>query len=229
MKQIGGEMNRSYSSISDRIGQLKREDITHTKEKNKMNLWTTEEDALLSEKYQQGLSGRMISQFFPERTYGAVRVRLTKLSLTTCSRPKAVRKLKYTDEFIRRFIDLRLKGTKTYAELAVDLNCSVGVLEQLWMNQCVSKMSTEEQESVRLQYRWTPEEIKHLLELHHRGMMIGDVILQFPSKSGPAVLNKIKREGLQFPGSNSKKRSIAAFKLAEPSAASDRDGAKSEE
>jgi len=223
--QIGAELNRSYSSISDRIGRLKREDITHTKEKNKVNSWTTEEDALLSEKYQQGLSRKQISQLFPERTYNAVSIRFTRLM----GRQRAAQKPKHSDEFVQRLIDLRLKGGKTYAELAVDLNCSQRTLEELWTKHCVSKLSTEEQESIRLQYKWTPQEMKHLLELHHRGMMIRDVTLQFPSKSASAIVNKINREGLRFPGRNIKKRSIAAFKFARPSATSGKDGAESED
>lgn len=165
----------------------------HTKEKRKRNSWTAEEDALLLEKFEQGLNRKQVTDLLPGRTYSGVNTRLLRMMRSAAHSHEELlngssrRKLKYTDVFIGRFMDLR------------------------------------QQESLRAQQSWTAEETKHLLELQRRGTMVDDVFLQFPSRSHNAVHSKITREHLQFPGRNPRKRLIVPFKPFESSAASEKD------
>ena len=226
MHQIAAELNRSYSAVDQHIRVLKHEAATHTKEEktlNRRDRWSVEEDALLLEKFKQGLTLNEITTFFPGRTFRAVSSHLPKVKAAVYA-PQ--RNLFYTDEFIQRFIDLRLKEAKTFHEMAVDLNCSPAALTSLWSKRVRPILSKEELNAINLQTKWTPGEMKHLLELQHRETTIDDAALQFPSKSRRAVYTKIHRERLRFPGEPTRKRSIAAFRPAKPSAATEKDESK---
>ena len=137
---------------------------------------------------------------------------------------------KYTDASIQRIIDKRVKEGKSMHEIAVDLNHSPRMLKELWITRCRPIMSKEELNASHIQSHWTPEEMKHLLDLQHRGAHIEDVKLQFPSKSPKAIRFKIHREFLRFPGIIFRPpQSVTAFKLVEPSAAaSEKDESKLE-
>ena len=231
MNQIAAELDRKHSSVDSRIEALKRGAATHTKDKEKVKFWSAEENALLLEKHAQGLTRKEIACFFPKRSYESVRRHLTHMLFALHGQEGLVRpgQSKLTDALIQRFIDLRLKSAKTYAEIAVELNYPKNGLGSLWKRQCIPILSQEARDFVYSQNNWSRAEIKHLFELHDRGMVFDDVMLQFPSKSVKSVQAKIRREDLQFDGRVRRKRSVTAFKLAGPSAASDRDGAESEE
>jgi hypothetical protein len=234
LQKMSSEFNRSHASIDGRIRILKHEALTHTKEKRSCHLWSAEEDAWLLEKFEQGLSRKEITNLLPGRTYPSVRARLRAVRLAAYGREALLndsskRKLKYTDAFIQRFKDLRLKEAKTFAEIAVDLNCVGAPLKEIWGTRIRPWLSEEERKTIHAQNNWTPEETKHLWELQRRGIMVDDASLQFPSRSRHSVHCKITREYLQFPGRKQRLRPITAFKPAEPSAASDKDGTQPEE
>lgn len=189
---------------------------------------------MLLEKFEQGMSRKELTNLFPGQTYGSVRGRLRTVRLAAygheelCSESLG-RRFKYTDVFVQRLKHLRLKEAKTFAEIAVDLNCASVPLKTLWTRRIRPFLSKEERESLHAQLNWTPEETKHLLELQHRGAMIDGVFLQFPSRSRHSVHCKITRSHLRFPGRHPRARPIKASKPAAPSAASGKDGIQSEE
>lgn len=111
-----------------RIRVLKHKAANHTKKKI-YTPWNVKEDALMLEKSEQGLTAKQITKLLPGRTFEAVSVHLCKVKAATYSRVQKTSK--YTDEFIQRFIDLRLKENKSYPEIAVDLNCSYDTLRKL--------------------------------------------------------------------------------------------------
>jgi hypothetical protein len=231
LQQIGAELNRSRSSLYPRIAKLKHEVVTPTKEKKGVNQWSDEEDALLLEKFDSGMNRKEIATFFPGRTYKAVECHLRRVLFAVYGREKLARHVtpKFTDEFIQRFIDLRLKGAKSVPEIAVELNHSQNCLEEIWSRRCLPLLSTEERDSIQRQTYWTPQEMKHLLELQDRGMTLADVVRQFPSKTYKSVIAKIAREHLQFPRRNYRTQFNPAFKLVKPSAASGKDESDPEE
>lgn len=232
-QQIGAELNRSHSSLDGRIRKIKLDAVSHTK-KSECKFWNAEEDALLLEKFEQGMSRKELTNLFPGQTYCSVRARLRTVRLAAYGHEELLneslwQRFKYTDMFIQRLKHLRLKEAKTFAEIAVDLNCASRPLKALWARRVRPFLSKEERESLHAQLKWTPEETKHLLELQHRGTMIDDVFLQFPSRSRHSVHCKITRSHLRFPGRLPRVRQITAFKPATPSAASGKDGIQSEE
>lgn len=229
--QIAVDLSRTYSSVENRLSALRREAVTHTKEKIKRNYWSVEEDKLLLEKSEQGLGRREIIHFFPERTCEAVWKRIPKVVAAAHGQEKSARpvKWKFTDEYLQRFIDLRLKEAKTIPEIAVDLNHSQGGLMRLWQRRCLPILSKEARDSIYSQNYWTPAETEHLIDLHARGTTYDDVLLQFPSKSRKSIQHKVTREHLRFPGRITRKRSIGAFRLVEPTASSGKDESQSEE
>lgn len=203
VRQIATELNRSHGAIESRIRALKHEAANHTKKKI-YNPWNVGEDALLLEKFEQGLTAKQITKFFPGRTDEAVSVHLCKVKAAAYGRVQKTSK--YTDEFIQRFIDLRLKEAKSYFEIADDLKCCHMTLHNLVPIRVLPILSKGELDAFCFRTRWSPEEMKHLLELQLRGTMFEDVILQFPSKSRDAIAKQISRECLYFPKKSSSSR-----------------------
>ena len=203
VRQIANELNRSYAAVDSRIVALKHEAAKHTKKKI-YTPWNVEENALMLEKTEQGLTTKQITPFFPGRTFAAVKARHCKVKAAAYSRVQNTSK--YTDEFIQRFIDLRLKENKSYPEIAVDLKCSLDTLRKLVPIRVLPNLSKAELNAFRFRTRWSPEEMKHLLELQLRGTMFEDVFLQFPSKSRDAVGLRISRDSLYFPKKSSSSR-----------------------
>ena len=172
-------------------------------EKATSYLWTAEEEALVQEKRRQGLSIYEIASYVPHRGYNAVKKHLKRLPSWPVSQRRGKQ---FTEEELQRIVETRLKEDKTYFEIAVEMECSLEMLETLWRTRCRDLVSKEMQESIRRHRHWTPSEEQHLQELHRRGKLnISDAALQFPSKSRGSVSKKIMRERLEFPKYYSRK------------------------
>jgi DNA-binding transcriptional MerR regulator len=178
--------DRNHMSVSLRLRALEcgaTGDLGH---------WTTQEDAILSEMRQKGMSHAEISKCLPGRSWAAVKNRVSYLVY-----PKGGKKRPYTAEDIQRIIDMRIKDYKGSVEIAKELNRSRASIEQFWKVTCSKLLTKEEAESLRLRDRWSENEVKRLWELHSRYMTRGDMALQFPSKSYDAVSSMMGRMGIK--------------------------------
>ena len=145
-----------------------------------------------------------------------------------CNQPQYRKKI--TEVEVQRIIELRLNEDKSCEEVASELGRTLLATRRIWRDQCLPLLSEEERNSFKRRYTWTPEENKHLLELHRRGnLRIVEVALQFPSKSLSAVQTKALRELMSFERPRHKKQSGSAPTVYEASAASDTNNAESGE
>jgi predicted transcriptional regulator len=154
--------------------------------------WTTQEDAILSEMRQKGMSHAEISKCLPGRSWAAVKNRVQYL---VC--PKGGKKRPYTAEDIQRIIDLKIKDFKGTVEIAKELDRSRASIEQFWKVTCSKLLTKEEAEKLRLRNRWSENEVKRLRELNSRYLTRRDMALQFPSKSYVAVSSMMGRMGMR--------------------------------
>jgi hypothetical protein len=197
ISRILSEMDgRTYGSIKNHLFEL--EYGPHPEERKKRRKWTAEELALLAEKQQQGLTARQIGQYFPDRTYTSIRTQWHCATSWPLTGPKRSRD--FTDEQIQRVTDMKLKEAKKTRDIAKELRCTPRAIEVLWQDQRNKTVSQDMRDFIAWHKFWTPDEVKHLLELHRRGTLcIRDIVLQFPSKTLKAVYSKCLRERLKFP------------------------------
>lgn len=188
--------NHSYSSCEVRL-RLLRAGI-QPEGKAERRRWTAEEDALLLEKYRQGLTHHQIAACFPDRNYFAVSRHTT--FLTSWTTPQSTDDLRdFTDAQIQRIIDMKLKEAKTLHEIALELKTSALRVVTLWRYQCAPRISQDMKDTLARRRVWTSHEAEHLLELHRRGTLCAkDAALQFPSKTFAAFKTKCIRERLVF-------------------------------
>jgi transposase len=191
--------DRSWSSIDNRVVALKKglalpDEVTGRKTRP----WSAEEDALLVEKLEQGLTPTRIASYFPHRSRASVDIHLRRLKLGPTTLRKKSNEL--PDGRVQRIIDMKLKEAKTFAQIGSELGLSLVQVAHLWRTQCTTTMSKETLDTFRSQRAWTSNEMKHLLELQSRGTLCTrDVALQFPSKTLIAVRIKSSRERVRFP------------------------------
>lgn len=191
-------MNRTFKAIQGRIRRI-RQGFVFRGEKRGVR-WSVEDDALLLEKHQQGLSLLSIASCFPGRHLESVRDHLQDMTSGVYDQRRKAQGLnqrwtEVTDVLIQRVIDLRLEEAKSLAEVALDLNCTPILVRYLWYKRRLPLLSQEARDTVHKRIHWTPEEMKHLTELHNRGTMKPrDIALHFPSKSHIAVRSKLQRE-----------------------------------
>lgn len=192
--------DRSYASITHRVTSLVngvplRDGVEGKKPQRP---WSVEENALMLEKMEQGLKTAGMISYFPDRSFNSVDMHALRLSLRPTAQVKKSDEL--PAELFQRIIDMRLKETKTIREIASELGLSHEKIDYLWETQCVKMLSKEMRDRIRWHRVWTPNETKHLTELHCRGTLsIKEATLQFPSKSLRAVATKASRERLLFP------------------------------
>jgi len=208
-KRITSEMDgRSYNSVHQRLTILEWRGLG---KKRKRQLWTAEEAALLREKKQQGLTPHQVLEFFLDRSLDSIRTRWQRATFWPLTGPK--RSQDFTEEQVQRVIHMRLEEAKTLLGIAEELNCTFTAIEVLWQDRCDSIVSQEARDSLLRQRLWTPQEVKHLSELHHRGTLCThDVALRFPSKTHQAIMNKSLREGLSFPRHSQEDKEFGAHK-----------------
>jgi transposase-like protein len=178
--------NRNHNSVSVRLKALE------CGAAGDLGRWTTQEDAILLEMRQKGMSHAEISKCLPGRSWNAVKTRCSYLVY-----PKAGKKRQYTAEDTQRMIDMRIKDYKGCVEIAKELNRSRASIEQFWRITCSKLLTKEEAESLRLRDRWSENEVKRLWELSSRYMTRWDMALQFPSKSYHAVFSMMGRMGIK--------------------------------
>lgn len=166
-------------------------------EPDRRRRWTPEEDALLQEKRQQGLSVTDIaSHSSSDRSYSSVAKRLQRLSTWPVSRRHIS---DFTGEDLQRVIEMRLKEAKTNEEIAHEMQCAPETAVNLWRYRCRRLISKETRDSIYWQTKWTPNEEEHLLELQRRGTMTcPDAALHFPCRTTSSVRHKIGCHGLAF-------------------------------
>lgn len=181
---IAKEMKgRTYQSITTRK-KAKRIGLTLRDEKtaSERRPWSAEEDALMLEKLEQGLTPRTLISFFPGRTSAAIDMRSRRLREYYTGQRDKLQSI--ADPRIQRIIDMRVKEAKNCHNVASELGLNYEQVEYLWQTKCVKMISKEMLDQVRLQNQWSPNETEHLLELHRRATLCThDVALQFLSKT----------------------------------------------
>ena len=213
--------DRSYNGVLQRFKVLKSGNITQAKEQKTFRRWSAEEEALLMEKFQHGLTPRQLASYFPGRSFLALQRKAAILAFRSSS--PSTRSGRSSDDDVLRIIDMRLNEAASLSRIALELERTVGAICKIWYTRCKHLISKESWEAIRSQRQWSKKETSHLLELHRQGTMSRkDVRLQFPSRSEHAVRLKIESEQLHFPRSSAyKKRATQAPDLVETDASSD--------
>lgn len=159
--------------------------------------WTPEEDALLQEKRQQGLTVTEIARHPSfDRSYSSIAKRIQRLSTWPVSR-RRIRD--FTAEDLQRVIEMRLKEAKTTEEVAHEMQCTPEMATSLWRQRCRHLISKETRDVIHWHTKWTPNEENHLLELQRRGTMTcRDAALHFPGRTASSIRQKINCLGLEF-------------------------------
>jgi hypothetical protein len=219
--RIVNEMdNRTFRSIDSRVRALAGGIAPRTE--RTLRSWSMEEEALLAEKYQQGLSRQQLCSYLPGRTFHAICSKLVTMSRRIPIQKNPKRRRKPTDEDVQRMIHMRVKEAKSLQEIAAEFDRSWHSVKSMWQLRCVPIISQAAWDAVRSHRLWTPEETKHLFELHRRGTMTRrEIALHFPSKSWDAVRTKLKCENLSCLRKPTKKQTASAPKVEQTGVASD--------
>lgn len=190
---------RTYSAIEQRAKKL-RMGLTLRDEKTggSFRIWSAEEDALMLEKLEQGLTPLQLKGFFPGRTYASVSIHTQRLRVWYTGQQD---KLKTNSgPLIQRIIDMRVKEAKNVREIASELGIKQKQVTNLWETRCVKMVSKEMLDQLHLQKNWSPKEIEHILELHRRATLCSsDAVLHFPSKTPRSFQTKCSRMQLRWP------------------------------
>lgn len=170
--------------------------------------WSTEEDALLQAKLHQGLTHREIAEYFPTRSANSITRRVRYKAALGDPLVLAKRQRKsFTEDEIERIIHMRLKEAKSRGDVALELDRSLYSITYAWFEHCVKRLSQDDINTVRWRQNWTPEEVRHLLQLHRRGTMVQrEIALHFPSKPFNAVRIKMSRLQLDVPNKSKKQQ-----------------------
>lgn len=180
----------------------------------KIRPWSAEEDALMLEKLEQGLTPLRIMSFFPGRTYASVNVHTQRLRSWYTGQQEKLKNP--ADPQIQRIIDMRVKEAKNCQEIASELGVKYERVHHLWETQCMKMVTKEMLDQIYLQKNWSPAEIEHLVELHRRATLCTrDAALQFPSKTLRAVQTKASCLQLLFPRRSKKPEVSVAIKSEE--------------
>ena len=144
--------------------------------------WSTQEEELLLEMVQQGLTCADMASRLPGRTYYPIKGHLAARDTWT-SGHRQKRRI-YADAEIQRMIHMKLKEARTFKEIALEFKVSQYSIAEIWQIRCLPLVSKEAREMISLQRHWSPKETDRLLRLHRKGTLsTSEAALQFPSKS----------------------------------------------
>jgi len=217
--QLSGIVNemkgRTYPSVLQRVRKVKLGlTLRDEKTQRKIRPWSAEEDALMLEKLEQGLTPLQIMNFFPGRTYSSVNIHTQRLRSWYTGQQEKLKNP--ADPRIQRIIDMRVKEAKNCQEIASELGLKYEKVHHLWATQCMKMVTKEMLDQIYLQTNWSPAEIEHLVELHRRATLCTrDAALQFPSKTLSAVKTKASHLQLRFPRRSKKPEASVAIKSEE--------------
>jgi transposase len=191
--------NRSLVAIINRFGKVKPGSVTpQSRSKATPRLWSPQEEALLLEMVQQGVSHHDMANRLPGRSYPSIKCHLANRETWTSGQRQKHRT--YTDAELQRMIHMRLKEARSFKEIALEFNCSQQSVTEVWRARCLRLIPEEAQELIKMHRLWSQKETDHLIKLHRKGTLsTRDVALQFPSKSLTHVRQKCLRELLVFP------------------------------
>lgn len=217
--QLSGIVNemkgRTYPSVLQRVRKVKLGlTLRDEKTQRKIRPWSAEEDALMLEKLEQGLTPLQMMNFFPGRTYSSVNIHTQRLRSWYTGQQEKLKNP--ADPRIQRIIDMRVKEAKNCQEIASELGLKYEKVHHLWATQCMKMVTKEMLDQIYLQTNWSPAEIEHLVELHRRATLCTrDAALQFPSKTLSAVKTKASHLQLRFPRRSKKPEASVAIKSEE--------------
>lgn len=192
--------NRTLAALVARFNILKPGKIVRPQPRANaiVRHWSPQEEELMLEMLQQGLTRADMMNRLPGRTYNSIRCHLAARETWTPGHRQKNRI--YKDAEIQRMIHMRLKEARSFKEIALEFKVHQRSVSEAWYSRCLPLVSEEAREMIRLQRIWSPKEIDHLLRLHRKGTLTTrEAALQFPSKSMRQVQSYCARRMLKFP------------------------------
>jgi transposase-like protein len=190
--------NRSLVAIQNRFRKVNPGGTPQSRSKATHRRWSPQEEALLLEMVQQGVSHHDMASRLPGRSYPSIKCHLANRETWTSGQRQKRRT--YTNAELQRMIHMRLKEARSFKEIALEFKLSQQSITDVWRTRCLRLVPKEAQELIKVHRLWSQKETDHLMKLHREGnLSTRDVALQFPSKSLLPVRQKCLRELLVFP------------------------------
>jgi hypothetical protein len=141
-----------------------------------------------------------ITKHLPSRGWGAITTRMAIIvqHAGTSSLKNRRRRRVWSDDDLRRMIEMKVVEHKSEQEIATEFDTSWKSVRGAWSTRCVKMLSQTDILLLQARRKWTSAEVNHLAELYIRTTITpNDLALHFPSKTLNAVNVKISRSRFQ--------------------------------